>query len=331
MENRRKIWIGLFAAAGMLLLILDPKTALIGANKGIELSLRTVLPSIFPFLVLSQLIHKSFMGISIPILKPVRKLCGIPEGAESIFLLGLIGGYPVGAQSIENAYISGMLNKHDAKRLLGFCNNAGPAFIFGMASGLFSSMKTAWVLWFVHILSAVAVGALLPGKSNEVYKLDNAKTLSLPLVIEKGVKTMGQICAWVILFRIIIAFISRWFLWMLPKEIEIAIIGFLELSNGCCELYSVSQEGLRFVLSSVILSLGGICVGMQTYSVAKRTGLGRYFPGKVLQGCISFFIAGVLQYILFSENNIWRIPTIVFIIVLILFVGGICFVNLKKQ
>ena len=331
MVYRKNFWTGLFAAAGMLLLILDPKTALSGANKGIELLLRTIVPSIFPFLVLSQLIHKSFMGISIPILKPIRKLCGLPKGAESIFLLGLIGGYPVGAQSIENAYISGTLNEHDAKRLLGFCNNAGPAFIFGMASGLFSSMKTAWVLWLVHILSAIAVGALLPGKSNKVCKLDNSKTFGLPLAIEKGVKTMGQICAWVILFRIIIAFACRWFLWILPKNVEIAIIGFLELSNGCCELYAVSQEGLRFVLSSVILSLGGICVGMQTYSVAKRTGLGRYFPGKVLQGCISFFIAGVLQYILFSENNIWKIPAIVYIIAFILLVGTHCFVNFKKQ
>ena len=54
MKSRNQLWTGLTGAAGMLVLILDAKTALAGAKEGIQLCLYTVIPSLFPF--------KSFHG-----------------------------------------------------------------------------------------------------------------------------------------------------------------------------------------------------------------------------------------------------------------------------
>ena len=48
----------------MLALILDGRTAIDGARQGIELCLRTVIPSLFPFFVLSILLTSSLLGMA---------------------------------------------------------------------------------------------------------------------------------------------------------------------------------------------------------------------------------------------------------------------------
>ena len=50
--NRRRQLSGMFLALGLLILILDGKTAYNGAVDGIELCLKTVIPALFPFFVI---------------------------------------------------------------------------------------------------------------------------------------------------------------------------------------------------------------------------------------------------------------------------------------
>lgn len=163
MIRRADTLTGIAAATGIALLILDSKTALAGAQSGVELCIRTVIPSLFPFFLFSILLTTSLIGRRIPILRPVCRLCRIPGGAESILIAGFLGGYPVGAQCVSQAYRAGQLSHRDARRMLGFCNNCGPAFLFGMAAALFREWWAPWSLWGIHIFSALCVGVLIPG------------------------------------------------------------------------------------------------------------------------------------------------------------------------
>lgn len=304
MKNRKSLWTSLIASAGLIILILDARTALTGAKEGISLCINTVIPSLFPFFVLSSIVNTAFMGKEIKILRPIGKLCGIPNGGESLLLLGLIGGYPVGAQGIEQAYVNGYISNESAKRMLGFCNNAGPAFIFGMLSGLFENKVALWILWGIHIFSALITGILLPNKTNTNCKLPEQKNITLSESVRIGIKTMAQVCAWVVLFRVILAFCSRWFLWILANEIQVIFFGLLELSNGSIALYDVANSGLRFILCACFLSFGGLCVAMQTISVTRKSAVGYYFPGKIIQTFISLILSSVLQLFLFDVTNI---------------------------
>ena len=81
----------------MLALILDGRTAIDGARQGIELCLRTVIPSLFPFFVLSILLTSSLLGSSLAVLRPLGRLFGMPDGAESLLIPAFLGGYPVAA------------------------------------------------------------------------------------------------------------------------------------------------------------------------------------------------------------------------------------------
>lgn len=308
MRSRSKIWTGIAAAAAMLILILDTKTAIAGAKEGIILCLFTVIPTLFPFFVLSGLINSAFVGRQLAILKPLGKLCGIPSGTESLLLLGLIGGYPVGAQGVYQAYENGQITKADAKRMLGFCNNAGPAFIFGMGSALFASKAIPRVLFLIHTGSAILTGILLPGKSRVDARIGASQPLTLPQALERGVRIMGNVCGWVILFRVILSFCQRWFLWLLPKEAQVLLVGIFELSNGCVALHSIPSQGTKFLMCASFLSLGGLCVAMQTVSAVKELGSGMYFPGKLLQTAISTLLASFAQPILFQNEDALAVP-----------------------
>jgi len=317
------------AAFGILLLILDARTAIDSARDGVSICLRAVIPSLFPFLVLSCILTSSLWGTKSKILRPIGKLCGVPEGAESLLLLGFLGGYPVGAQSVSDAYHRGYLSKSAAERLLGFCNNAGPSFIFGILGVAFSSKSASWALWLIHIGSAVIVGMLLPGKNKENCVMQSKPMLSLPKALERSLGVMATICGWVVAFRVILGVLDRWIFWILPAEIRVLLTGILELSNGCLALCEVTSEGTRFVLSSLMLALGGLCVGMQTVSVTGKLGTGMYFHGKIMQSLLSFLLAMICQYFLFSNCECLNIPPIAYVAVVA--VSGILYYWIARK
>lgn len=304
MKGKQQIISGTIAAIGMFFLIIDTKTAIAGAEAGVQLCLRTVIPSLFPFFVLSNVLMGMLSGGYFSRgFRWLGNFCGIPDGQESHLIVGLLGGYPVGAQNVAQAYRDGALPRQAAQRLLGFCSNAGPSFIFGIGSVLFPSGYMVWLLWGVHILSAIFVGRMLPGRHSY-----GAKKTPAPAPVtwvdgmHRALRSMAAVCGWVILFRVILAFLDRWFLWLIPDGTAVALSGFLELTNGCIQLNHIDNIGLRFCLCAAFLGFGGVCVAMQTVSVTKSLGAGMYFPGKTAQASLSFLIAYILQMLLFPAD-----------------------------
>ncbi len=277
---------GFFCAIGMLLLILDSGTAIAGAAEGISLCIRSVIPSLFPFFFLSNVLIGSISQVSFPFLHCIAKLCGIPSGMESILIPAFLGGYPVGAQCIAQHYRSGYLQEQDARHLLSFCSNAGPSFIFGVVAPQFSSPYIGLLLWLIHIISALLVGILFTSKCDRIGKIRHASAPQRS-ALHQSLFSIGQVCGWVILFRIVIVFLDKWLLHFLPVQIQVILSGMMELTNGCLILSEIPSEEMRFIIASVFLSLGGLCVTMQTATVTEGLYIGSYIKGKLLQAMIS--------------------------------------------
>lgn len=282
---------GVMAATGMLILIFDSSLALKGARSGIELCIQTVIPSLFPFFVLSSVLTKSLSEYHINALKIPAGLLGIPDSASSILLPAFLGGYPVGAKCITDLYHRNQLSRKEAERMLGFCSNAGPSFLFGMISVFFPKKTIIWLLWLIHILSAILTASVIPrvkGVSHhslsELHSQESSSILS-------AAKAIVLVCCWVILFRMLITFLDSWLLWLLPQWVKVLLIGILELTNGCCSLPLVSDIKLRFVLCSCMLSFGGICVLFQTAAVAKGLSILAYMKGKLIQTAFSSLLS----------------------------------------
>ena len=101
-----------------------------------------------------RLLSRAMAGVMYP-------LFGVSGAGAAVFLLGLSGGYPLGAASIGTLYRDGLLQKDEAEHLLAFCDNSGPAFAVGaLGVGVFGSAGWGMLLWGIHAISAAAVGIL---------------------------------------------------------------------------------------------------------------------------------------------------------------------------
>ena len=295
-----KISGSILASVAMLALILDAKTAMVGAQDGIELCIKVVIPSLFPFFMVSMLLCSNLQAIRPKPLKWIGQLFRMPNGAESLLVAAILGGYPAGAQAVSQAYQDGYLTRKQANRMLSYCNNAGPAFLFGMVALQFEDKSLVWLLWIIHILSAVAVANILGKYDENTLAFKSAEPLTVSAALKRSVTIMATVCGWIVIFRVILLFLDRWFFFLLPVELCVFLSGLLELSNGFCQLLQVADPTLRFVLAAGMLSFGGLCISMQTASIAGSLDIEQYLKGKALQTIISMTIALIVVH--FMDN-----------------------------
>lgn len=290
---KQRITYVVFCLGAISLLILDTQTAIHGAAEGIELCMKVLLPSLFPFFLIINYANSVLTGFKIPILRSVGRSLQLPDGCESILLLSLLGGYPVGAQLIGDLYRKGQLSKRTCRILLGYFNNAGPAFIFGITGLLFSHPYFPALLWGIHIISALITGHILPKPKQGEEIQQNQASISIVKSMQHSIRICAAVCGWVIMFKTIQAYIFKWLIYDSDSYLSLIIRGILELSTGCIGLLEFTSEPLRFLLVSAFLAFGGICVILQTASVTESLGMGLYIPGKFIQTAISLIIATI--------------------------------------
>lgn len=294
----RRLLIGILSATGMIVLVLDAKTGTQGAFEGVMLCIKVVIPSLLPFIVLSSIWGSHSGGCKSLLMRPLYRATGIPPGQSSILLLGMLGGYPVGAKNVSDTYKRGEISKETAQRLLGFCNNAGPSFIFGLLSGFFPGTKYLFTIWIIQILSAIITGIILPHKTSVGKHSCYAASPKLTGIFNHSLKTMAAICGWVILFRTIYQFISKYLLQRCSNVFGVLLIGLLELTNGCLLLDHIHNVALRFVLCNILLSFGGLCIWLQTSSVTEDLEKKLFYRGKFIQTGIAAILSLLLIIIM---------------------------------
>lgn len=280
---------GIWAFLGIFLLILDGKTAISGAQSGLKLCIHTVIPSLFPFILLTNILSGALIGTSIPLLKPAAHKMGIPDGGESLLVPIFLGGYPLGAAAVGSAYQKGELSRKSAERMLYFCSNAGPAFVFGVLSAVFPEQSYLWAMWGIHILSAFLIALWIPKSPDKAAV--SGHSVTLPEAMNGAVRTIASICGWILCFRVILAAADHWILRLFPHWLQIFLTGSLELTNGCLRLKELTALPLRFSMACVLLSAGGLCVFMQTSSVIGDLDIRNYMAGKALQAGLSLLFS----------------------------------------
>ena len=80
---------------------------------------------------------------------------------------------------------------------------------------------------------------------------------------------------------------------------------------------NIKLLGIRYILCTLFLSLGGCCVTLQTIAVTKHIPKTHYLKGKLLQALYSVTIALITQPFLFSERDTFTANCIVWICILL--------------
>ena len=148
----------LFAAA----LLLYRGECARAAGEGMALCTRTLIPALFPFFVLSAFLLNAGLASDLSRLfsKRGRGFFGLPGACAVPFILGALGGYPVGAASVCALFDNGLCTKRQAERALFFCSNCGAAFTLAVCPALIKGARTGAVLLLSHLGAAVLLGCL---------------------------------------------------------------------------------------------------------------------------------------------------------------------------
>lgn len=273
-----------------LVLIASEQTAQ-AVRDGLLLCAQSVIPALFPFFVLSGLFaslgYAQWIGTAFH--PTLGRLFACSSAGTSAFLLGMIGGYPVGGRTVGQLYRSDHCSAREAEHLLAFCNNAGPAFIFGIAGNCFSDSRCGWSLYLIHISSAILTGLLL-GRSHA--RADAAG--SEPFVpfstafvrsVQDSAVAMVQLCGFLVFFLVILRLLTAALSLGHPL-----ILGFVELTCGILHL-PPTREG--FIWGAALLGWGGLSVHCQTAALLSGTSLSlrRYLLGKAVHSALSAAIA----------------------------------------
>jgi len=303
-----------FALSLCAILIFEPKDCSAAVVNAIDMCLKTLVPSLFPFLFLSQFVLKA--GLAHKLSKILgnftEKILKLPACASGALVLGFLGGYPIGAKYTSELCKNGYISADEGEEILLCCNNCGPAFFFGvLGSAVFSSIKIAALLWISHILGAFAALLILKRKSIKPKASQiQATASSLPSAFcsasWEAVVSIAKISAYVMLFSVFTLLFNKLTLKISPNNFAVtaALKGVLELTSGIVSLSDVHPK-LQVCLAAFFTGWGGICVHIQTMSVIQGTGirLKRYIAAKMLQGAFSaVFMYSILK--LFTPSSV---------------------------
>ena len=296
--------LGIFCCLAMLLLLFDGQTAQAGVRQGLELCVKSVLPALLPFFLLSKILIKTLWGEKTTILRLIGALFCMPKGGESLLIPAFLGGFPAGVAAVGEAWQSGWLEKDTAERLLGWCGNVGPAFLFGIAAGMLPGRWSGWYLWGLLLLGALTAAWIIPGKISAAIPISKGDDMD---IIVQTVLTMGKICVTVVLFRVITRYMDVYL--SLDGTPKVLLEGMLELTNGCCDLHLVPIR-CRMAVAGILMSFGGVCVLFQTCAVTRGLCLKWYFIGKGIQALVCLLGTGFPQILFFlfallSFAKIW--------------------------
>lgn len=310
-------------AAGICIfaaLVIFPDAAASSAYNALQICAVSVIPSLFPFFavcsMLSQLGLAQYLG---RFFAPVsEKLFKVSGAGGTALIVGLTGGYPMGAAYIDNLYREKIISADEANRLIIFCNNSGPAFIMGaVGSGVFSSAMAGFLLYAAHILASVWAGHIFSlGKQTESFAgVSGFKRKNVPDAITESTKNAAyaciNVCGFIVFFSVIAGLADaggtvRLLTGRLAEltglqlhECKALIVGLFELGNGISALDGSALSPSAMAVSAFILGWGGFSVHFQTFAAAQSIKLkaARYMLGRLVISVMGAAIAYALALI----------------------------------
>ncbi len=292
------IW--LFVCISLATLLIFPKECRNGGTNGTYLCIQVLIPSLFPFMVLSSFIVESGLVKVMPkwMGRAVEIVFRLPGCSVCVILLSLVGGYPVGATGIKSLWKQKLITDKQAKRMGLFCVASGPGFLVTYIGAVMTrSLRTGYILLISQTVSVLILGIFsgiftdkIKVTESNFKKKSKVKTATALIPsVNNAIKSCTMMCALVVLFsaasEVLITLIKddpsvRW------------IVALFEITNGV----KILTQGYPTVMLSAACGFGGLCVHFQALSALRGIGISKalFMLFRVLQGILS----GICTYIL---------------------------------
>lgn len=326
-----------------LLLLCNAGIAAEGVKTGLTLCTGTLIPSLFPFLVLCDLMLS--LGVT-DLLKslfsrPVSALFGLSPACSGAFVLGALCGFPIGTTSALTLRRQGEISPAEMRRTMLICNNPSVGFLVGVVgSGMFHSVQAGVALFVITQSSALLVGVLLrllfgkPAGDEAINRKKDPPALSVSLLtasIKAAFAAMLQVCAFLLFFSCICACVNAVIArFSLPGWVAVLGSGMLELTAGINAAVVSLDAANAFRAAAAFSAFSGLCVCLQLYAVAEGSAppLYVYLLCKSAQAALSLLLSDLYLRLcspiltppvaLQAINNTARRPTVLILLAALL-------------
>ena len=285
----------------LLYMLLFPKKVLADSLAGLDLWFHTVLPSLLPFMILSNVLIGA--NVVSQLMRPFsgffRHVLGLsPEGGYA-WLLGLFCGFPMGARLTGDMYRQHRISREEAGYLLTFANQSSPMFLstYVVLHGLGDSTMTLPV--FVIFYASAFLTSLVfrirsrrfglpPSKPKKEVPEQTSYGNLLDTSIMNGFEIITRLGGYIILFSILAGIVLQ-----LPAPLHTAapfLSGLTEITTG---IHTISGTTLplqvKFTAIVCCTAFGGFSTVAQTSFMLNGTGLSifTYLKGKLVNAAVA--------------------------------------------
>lgn len=295
-------------------LLLDPACAVDASRAGLMLWFHTLVPTLLPFLILSNLLI-AIDGISYltRFLYPVfHRIFGCSRNGCFCIASGFLCGYPVGAKLAGDLTREGRITVEEGNYLLAFCNNASPAFLIGYC--LTNSLKrpdllvlTLLLVYGAPLLLALFLRRKRDFSDTHIEKETSRSQISFKIVdvcMMNGLESILKLGCYIILFSMLARLVTG-----LPfpfPHLTYGSTGLLEMTNGIALVTADMSLPIlqRYLFVLCFLSFGGLSGAAQTESMILDSGLSfpAYLKAKLMTAALVVCLAAGAMTLFIPPN-----------------------------
>lgn len=305
-ERKSKSHIAIFVLCSILLFLFLYKSTASSEQLflGLRLCAETLIPTLFPYMVISEmLVHSGVAEFISPVIEKVTlKLFGISGAGGAAIILGFLCGFPVGAKTTANLYEKGVITKAEAEKLMGICNLPSPPFvIFAVGEKLFGDISIGLFL-YLNILAVTLILGMIKDKSSLPCSVNAVNTPQKTIFsvftdsVSSAAGAVIKVCAYVAFFSAVIGGMTSFFDSASPI-LKAVVFSFFELTSGASACSALAERGVGLVIASAAIGWSGLSVFCQISSISQTKqgsiSLRFYLSSKIISSVLCASITAI--------------------------------------
>lgn len=305
-----------FAFMSLFVIILFFKNASAASRwveNGLYLCGTRLIPSLFPFMVLSSIAIESgaLKTLCKAPAKLFRRVFKISEEATGAVIIGWLCGFPVGARSLCELCTGGTISPSEYRRGVCMASTPSPAFLIGaVGKEAFGSPLVGVALYATSVLFSALIGAAMArfDKSETPLShktLENNKSRGIASIFTRAVTgsaaSMVSVCAFVVFFCAFLGVVEGTLSFFELSDTATALLfSFFELTSGISRIGEMSGAW-RLALCGVAVGWSGLSVHFQTVSMCADAPFNlkpyvlAHASKAILMGASCLLLSGVLM------------------------------------
>lgn len=297
------------------LLLKNPDISIQYVTRGLRLCCTAVIPTLFPFMVLSELLVRTGGGelMGRALAAPMRALFGLSGAGSCAFLLGAVCGFPVGTRAAVMLYDRGLLERSEAERLISFCNYPSSAFMISATGAALWQNRQLGAAMYASVLAAGVIAGIISGiPARRAAKKEGVVPTDMPHIVRKPQPTALSdsvtaaatstlnVCAYVAFFSCVVGCISHILARISPsRTVEAAIYSFFELTSGAAASAAVIPSRTGILMCTAAAGWSGLSVALQVFSVCSSSErphprMTAYLVSKAVQAPLAAILMSIL-------------------------------------